>query len=94
MLVYDPDHRSNVRRLLEHKYFEDLRLKDASWKRHAVSLSRVVSERGDNATEIHPLKVNYKSYHILYCIYFNINSSIHHQRNVKYPQHNLKSSSL
>lgn len=65
MLVYDPDHRSNVRRLLEHKYFEDLRLKDASWKRHAVSLSRVVSERGDNATEIHPLKVNYKSYHII-----------------------------
>ncbi|XP_069681046.1 MAPK/MAK/MRK overlapping kinase-like [Periplaneta americana] len=25
MLVYDPQHRSNVRRLLEHRYFADLR---------------------------------------------------------------------
>ena len=25
MLIYDPDHRSNIRRLLDHRYFADLR---------------------------------------------------------------------
>lgn len=57
MLVYDPENRSNVRRLLDHRYFNDLRDKDSS-PRHSSSLIVPNSSR-DNAQWRNPVLLSY-----------------------------------
>ncbi|XP_044738886.1 MAPK/MAK/MRK overlapping kinase-like [Chrysoperla carnea] len=43
MLIYDPDNRANVRLLLEHRYFKELRDNDILWQRRSLSLSKNVT---------------------------------------------------
>ncbi|GLG97586.1 Cyclin-dependent kinase 5 homolog, partial [Gryllus bimaculatus] len=47
MLVYDPETRPNVRRLLEHRYFNDLREQESMTQRHSWSVTQTPTSQSN-----------------------------------------------